>query len=275
MKFLDLNGMKMPALGLGTWQLSGDSCISAVRTALNIGYRHVDTAQAYENEGEVGRGIRESGIARKELFVTTKLWVTNLTPARVVASMEESLGKLRMDYVDLLLIHWPNPQVPLHQTLAAMQELLKKGKTRAIGVSNFPVKWMQDAIEKYKAPIACNQVEYHAMLSQSAVLDYARRHKLVVTAYSPLARGKLASHPVLEGIGSKYGKTAGQVALRWLMEQDNVAAIPKAAHEKNARLNFNIFDFALDVVDKKAIAALNGNTRTVNPASLAPEWDAA
>ncbi len=274
MKFLDLQGNKFPALGFGTWQLEGDTCLGAVQKAIDIGYRHIDTAQIYGNETEVGSAIEKSGIARKELFVTTKLWTNNFEAGRVASSMEESLSKLRMDYVDLLLIHWPNPEVELSETLGAMAELVKKGKTKAIGVSNFPVSEMRKAVEECKANIACNQVEYHALLSQNAVLKYASDHNIIVTAYSPLARGKLVGHPVLTGIGAKYGKTAGQVALRWLIEQKDVAAIPKAASEKNARANFDIFDFELSKEDTAALNKLKGNMRVVNP-SIAPEWDAA
>lgn len=275
MQFLTMQGMKMPALGFGTWQLEGEGCRRGVRMAIEIGYRHIDTAQAYENEAEVGRAIAESGVKRGDLFVTTKIWTTNFSAARVAASAEESLGKLRMDYVDLLLMHWPNPAVPLAETLAAMQELQKKGKAKAIGVSNFPVQLMKEAVERCKAPVACNQVEYHVLLPQRAVLDYARAHDMAVTAYSPLARGKLTSHPVLTEIGKRYGKTSSQVALRWLVEQPGVAAIPKAASEKNARANFDIFDFRLSDAEQAQIAALGEHAqRIINP-GFAPEWDAA
>lgn len=274
MKYLDLQGTKLPALGFGTWQLEGETCERAVRAAIGIGYRHIDTAQIYENEAEVGRGIAESGVPRKELCITTKLWTTNFTRERVADSMEESLSRLRMDYVDLLLIHWPNPAVPLAETLAAMQKLQRQGKTKAIGVSNFPVRQMREAVEQCTVPVACNQVEYHALLPQRAVLGYARAHGMVVTAYSPLARGRLANHPVLADIGRQYGKTSGQVALRWLIQQPGVAAIPKAASERNARANFAIFDFELSKADHDAIAGLSDHTRVVNP-GFSPEWDAA
>lgn len=274
MKFIDMQGAKFPALGFGTWQLTGAPCVRSVASALEIGYRHIDTAQAYENEAQVGQAIAASGVKRGELFVTTKLWTNHFTAPLVASSLEESLEKLRMDYVDLLLMHWPNPQVPLRETLEAMQALLRQGKIKAMGVSNFPVERMREAVEVCNAPVACNQVEYHALLSQRAVLEYARQHEIVVTAYSPLARGRLAEHPVLDRIAAKYGKTSGQVALRWLIEQDGVAAIPKAASEKNARLNFEIFDFELDAADREAIAGLGGNMRTVNP-GFAPQWDAA
>jgi 2,5-diketo-D-gluconate reductase B len=261
-------------LGFGTWQLDGDVCSRAVSTALDIGYRHIDTAQAYENEAQVGGAIAASGVARQELFLTTKLWTTNLEPNRVLSSLDESLNKLRTDYVDLLLIHWPSATVPLKETLDAMLQLVDAEKVNAIGVSNFPVKQMREAVETCKAPIACNQVEYHAMLTQDAVLDYARKHNIVITAYSPLGRGRLAKHPLIVELGSKYGKEAGQIALRWLLQQDGVAAIPKAASQKNAQLNFDIFDFELSAEDMKAISALGGNNRYVNP-SFSPQWDAA
>jgi len=272
MKFIDMHGQRFPALGFGTWQLRGAECESAVGAALEIGYRHIDTAQIYENEAEVGRAIADSGIAREELFVTTKLWISNFHRDGVFSSMAESLEKLRMDYVNLFLMHWPNEEVPLRETLDAMGELLRQGKTKAIGVSNFPVAWMRRALEECGAPIVCNQVEYHVLLSQKPVLQFARAHGMAVTAYSPLARGKLANHPLLEKIGKKYGKTSGQVALRWLIQQDGVAAIPKAASQKNAQLNFDIFDFNLDDSDLKEISRLQGNTRTVNP-DFAPAWD--
>jgi len=272
MKFIDTHGQRMPVLGFGTWQLTGQQCIKSIEAALKIGYRHIDTAQIYENETEVGNAISEHGIAREELFVTTKVWTSNYRKERVFSSVAESLDKLQLDYVNLLLMHWPNPEVPLAETLGAMQELIQQGKVKAIGVSNFPVRWMREVLGKCRIPISCNQVEYHALLSQDAVLKFARANDIVVTAYSPLARAKLVNHPILENIGKKYGKTSSQVALRWLIEQDGVAAIPKAAHEKNARANFAIFDFSLDDSDLKEIAALAGNNRTVNP-DFAPEWD--
>lgn len=274
MKMLNMQGTQMPALGFGTWQLTGEQCIRSTRNAIDIGYRHIDTAQIYENEAEVGQAIAESSVPRNQLFVTTKLWTTHFTEELVASSLEESLRKLRMDYVDLLLIHWPNPDVPLEETLTAMMRQQQAGKVRHIGVSNFPVKLMREALETHGAPIACNQVEYHALLPQRAVLEYAQAHDIIVTAYSPLARGRLGNHPVLEKIGRKYNKSANQVALRWLIEQKGVAAIPKAASEKNARANFDIFDFELDEADKKDIAAMAENKRLINP-GWSPQWDAA
>ncbi|HEU5047294.1 MAG TPA: aldo/keto reductase [Rickettsiales bacterium] len=272
MKFLDVQGTSLPALGLGTWRLVGSEGVRAIRMALDLGYRHIDTAQMYENEAQVGQAIKESGIARGDLFITTKIWMDNYARDRVKASTDASLSRLGMDYVDLLLMHWPSEAVKLAETLDAMQELLHQGKTKAIGVSNFPVNWMKRAVEECKAPIACNQVEYHALLSQRAVLEYAQAHNIIVTAYRPLANGSLASNPLLMEIGNKYDKTGGQVALRWLMEQKGVAAVPKAASEKHARENLEIFDFNLTADEQAAIAKLSGNTRLVNPA-FAPQWD--
>lgn len=280
MLFVDMQGIKVPSLGLGTYQLTGNDGLRAFLQATDIGYRHFDTAQFYGNEEEVGSAVKLSGIDRKEFFITTKVWITNLAANDVLSSTELSLKKLKTDYVDLLLIHWPslnNPkygskEVPLHETLEAMQKLKDQGKTRLIGVANFPTSLMRQAVEELGFSIACNQMEYHPLLSQKIVIDYARAHNIAITAYCPLAMGKIKDNKTLIDIGNKYGKSPFQVALRWLIEQKNVAAIPKAGIEKHARENFNIFDFKLSEEDAKAIFALNGNTRVVN-ASSAPVWD--
>lgn len=274
MEYTAMGSANVPVLGFGTWQLTGDTCIKAVRFALDLGYRHIDTAQIYENETEVGAALKASGVDRSSLFVTTKLWTTHFKRQDVLSSTEESLRKLQMPYVDLLLIHWPSTEVPLRETLDAMQELIAQGKTRMIGISNFPVALMRDAVEACNAPIVNNQVEYHALLSQAPVLEYAKKHNIIITAYSPLARGKLLSNPVLTSIGEKYGKTSGQVALRWLISQPGVLAIPKAASIENAKRNIEIFDFKLTPQEQASIDALRGNGRIINP-SFAPKWDAA
>jgi 2,5-diketo-D-gluconate reductase B len=271
MQSIDLNGRKMPSLGLGTWQLSGGACERAVRLALDIGYRHIDTAELYGNEAEIGRAVAASGIDRQKIFITTKIWTNHLRARDVGPTVETSLKKLRTDYVDLLLIHWPNESVPLGETLGAMRKLHAAGKTLAIGVSNFPVNLMREARETHKAPIVCNQVEYHVRLDQSAVLDYARRHDIAVVAYCPLGRGNLVRNPALARIGAKHGKSAAQVALRWLIQQDGVAAIPKSATDDNLRANFDIFDFKLDREDLKAIAALSAKDRLVDIGGA--DWD--
>ena len=273
MKFIDMKGIQVPALGYGTWQLHGTGCSRGVRMALDIGYRHIDTAQIYENEAEVGQGIADSGVAREDIFLTTKLWTTNFNAGAVLESTEESLKKLQTDYVDLLLIHWPSPKVNMGETLGAMQKLLDAGRTKLIGVSNFTLSHLKEAVEVHKAPIVNNQVEYHVQLSQNTILHYMREHGISLTAYSPLGRGNLTKHPVLTEIGAKYGKSSSQVALRWLIDQQGVATVPKAASEKNARSNFDIFDFELSEEDRAAIAALPKNQRLISP-DFSPQWDA-
>jgi 2,5-diketo-D-gluconate reductase B len=272
MKTIDLQGRPMPVLGLGTWQLTGAACERALRSALEIGYRHIDTAEMYGNEGDIGRALVSAQVARADLFITTKIWTNHLRARDVGPTVEGSLRKLRTDYVDLLLIHWPNPSVPVGETLGAMQKLQAAGKTRAIGVSNFPVALMREAVETHRMPVACNQVEYHVRLDQQPVLEYARRHHIAVVAYCPLGRGRLVDHPVLTRIGRKHGKSAAQVALRWLIEQPGVAAIPKSASERNLRANFEIFDFALDGEDHAAIAGLRAKERIVDM-GIGPAWD--
>ena len=227
MKILDLNGVKVPALGFGTWNLSGATCRRMVDHALGLGYRHIDTATIYGNEVEVGQGIRDSGVPRGDIFLTTKVWSSSLAADAVKASAEESLRALGTDYVDLLLIHWPNPSVPLAETLGALADVRARGLTRRIGVSNFPVVLMEETVETLGADILANQVEYHPYLSQNRVLAYCRAHGITLTAYSPVARGRVNTDPVLADIGARHGKTPAQVALRWLIEQDNVSIIPK------------------------------------------------
>ncbi len=263
MHTLDLHGARMPALGLGTWQLSGSACESAVRLALDIGYRHIDTAEMYGNEAEIGRALAASKIDRSSVFITTKIWSNHLRAKDVGPTVEASLRKLKTDYVDLLLIHWPNASVPVAETLGAMMKLKAAGKAKTIGVSNFSVRQMNEAIET-KAPIACNQIEYHLLLNQRPVLDYAHRHQMAVTAYCPLARGRLVNNSTLARIGKKHGKSAAQVALRWLIQQAGVAAIPKASSEHNLRANFAVFDFALDPEDLAVLDRMPANTRIVN-----------
>jgi 2,5-diketo-D-gluconate reductase B len=269
-----VKGVRVPALGFGTWPLSGRACRDAVRTALELGYRHIDTAQMYGNEAEVGAAIRDSGVARDALFVTTKLDLSSLTAEAVKRSTEQSLARLKLDHVDLLLIHWPSTEVPLGETLGAMAELRAKGLAHNIGVSNFTVALLREAVEVHRADLLCNQVEYHPFLSQRAVLPATRGHGLMLAAYCPLARGRVAEDATLAKIGRQYGKSAAQIALRWLVDQDGVAALPKAGSRAHAEANLAIFDFALSDADRAAIAALPKNQRVVN-IGWAPQWDPA
>ncbi|QDL93947.1 aldo/keto reductase (plasmid) [Paroceanicella profunda] len=273
MIYREIDGNRMPALGFGTWELSGESGISAIRTALDTGYRHIDTAVRYDNETEVGTALRASGIAREELFVTTKVWHDSLRPEQVARSVSRSLERLQLEQVDLLLVHWPSPEgVPLDETLAAFAEARDAGQTRLIGVSNFPTALIAEAVDRLGSPVRVNQVEYHPFLDQSAVRDALRARDMVLTAYQPIAAGAVFGTPVLEEIARRHGKSAAQVSLRWLLQQDGVAAIPRSGNPANIRSNFDIFDFALSEAEMAEIFALTGNGRRVNP-GFAPEWD--
>jgi 2,5-diketo-D-gluconate reductase B len=275
MQFVAAKGASLPALGLGTWALSGRTCYDAVRAALEIGYRHIDTAQLYGNESEVGAAIRDSGVPRGEIFVTTKVPMGELRAPQIRRNVEQSLKRLGTDYVDLLLIHWPSRREPLAETLGAFAEARGKGQTRFIGVSNFTVALLRETIEVHRADIVCNQVEYHPYLSQQPVLSAVQKHGLILTAYSPLARGRVAADCDLARIAQAHGKTPSQIALRWLLDQPNVAAIPRSASRAHLAANFAVFDFALSPADRTTIDAKRGNTRLVDPAGWAPDWDPA
>ncbi len=254
MKYQTIKGEKVPALGLGTWKLSGRECVKAVERALALGYRHVDTAQMYANEDEVGRGIRNSGVDREEVFLVTKVRTSSFSHNGVIRSTRESLNKLQTEYVDLLLMHWPNPSVPLKETLSAMTELQEEGSVKHVGVSNFPPSMVEEATRH--ATVFCNQVEYHPYRGQDELLKQARERDYLLTAYSPVAKGRVSRDAALKEIGQAHGKTPAQVALRWLIQQEKVAAIPKAASEDHLRSNFDIFDFELSDEEMERIFAL-------------------
>lgn len=260
---VNLGGDEVPALGLGTWQLEGTACREGVAHALGLGYRHLDTAQVYGNEAQVGAGLRDAGVDRASVFLTTKVGRDDLTPGRVRSTTEASLRSLGTEYVDLLLIHWPNDDVPLEKTLDAFMALQDEGKTRHIGVSNFPPSLLERAVQH--APVACNQVEYHPFLGQDTLRDLAAKHDLVLTAYSPLARGAVLKDETLRAIGEAHGKTPAQVALRWLVQQERVAAIPKASSAEHRAANFAIFDFELSDVEMERIHDLARGKRLVDP----------
>lgn len=270
---ISVKGVTVPALGFGTWALSGNAAYQATRMALDLGYRHIDTAQIYGNEAEIGRAIRDSGIARGDIFLTTKIAPSNLRATDVRRTHEESLRRLGLDQVDLLLIHWPNAQTPLGETLDALAALRAAGKTRSIGVSNFTVALLDAAIERHGADLLCNQVEYHPFLAQRPLRAAMRRHGLMLTAYAPVARGRVFTDKTLVAIGRKYGKSGGQVALRWLLDQDKVAAIPKAARREHAAANIDIFDFKLTADDRAAIDRLAEGDRLVEWGGYTPDWD--
>jgi len=270
MKYQMIQGVEVPKLGLGTWQLNGSACTDAVTHALSLGYRHIDTAQGYDNEEFVGAGLEEGGVPRDEVFLVTKVKPDNFRRDRVISSTRESLAKLRTDYVDLLLLHWPNPDVPLEETLGAFLELRDQGAVRHLGVSNFPSKLVNEA--RQLASIFANQVEYHPYLGQKALLEQAGAQDYMLTAYSPIARGKVMDDEVLGDIGTAHGKSPVQVTLRWLVQQDRVVAIPKAGSEKNRVSNLEIFDFELSDEEMARIFALERRERMVAPDD-GPVWD--
>ncbi len=269
------NGASIPALGFGTFRMSGAEVAEVLPAALAQGFRHVDTAQIYKNEAAVGAAIAASGVARDQIFLTTKVWVTNFAADRFGASVEESLTKLGTDHVDLLLLHWPGgSDVPRDAQIEALNKVQARGLTRHIGVSNYTVAQMDEAIRLSDAPLIINQVEYHPYLSQAALLAAAKARGLSLTAYFSLADGKVAQDPVLREIGAAHGKTAAQVALRWLVQQPGVAALTKTARVARLPENVAIFDFALSEDEMAAIHALaRPDGRIVNPEGLAPVWD--
>lgn len=254
MKYQTIKGEKVPSLGLGTYRLTGEACVRAVERGLQAGYRHLDTAQMYGNEAEVGRGIEGSGVDRAEIFVTTKVWPSDFAHERVVSKTRESLKKLGTDYVDLLLMHWPGDGVPLGETLGAMRELQDEGAVLHIGVSNFSPSLVEEATGH--AEVFCNQVQYHPYRGQTALLDQAQKLDYLLTAYTPLSRGGVQDDATLKEIGEARGKTATQVALRWLVQQDRVSAIPKATSEEHLVENLDVFDFELSREEMDRISSL-------------------
>ena len=272
MQFVEANGVKIPAIGLGTSELRRRTCARIVEQALKLGYRHIDTAQAYDNEREVGEGLRASGIKRDEVFVTTKIWTTHFAAKDLERSAKESLARLRLSEVDLLLLHWPNPQVPLAETLGALARVKQAGHARHIGVSNFTVALIEEAVAACPEPLICDQVEYHPYLDQTKVREACARHQMALVAYSPVARGRVKGDPTLARIAERYGKSAAQVCLRWLVQQ-NVCAIPRTSRIERLSENIDIFDFSLDEDDMAAIASLATAKGRFTDYGFAPKWD--
>jgi 2,5-diketo-D-gluconate reductase B len=250
---VEVGDARIPALGLGTWQNTGPQCAETVENALNMGYRHVDTAQVYGNEAEVGRGLAAADVDREDVFLTTKVWRSNLQPDDVHTSVRMSLSRLGVDAVDLLLAHWPHPLVPVEETLGAMAELQQEGLVRHLGVSNFTASQLREALRVSDTPLVTDQVLYHPYKNQSALRSVCAEHDVALTAYSPLARGEVLEDETLADIGAGYDKSAAQVALRWLIQQDGVVAIPKATGRDHLAANLDIFDFSLSEAEMKQI----------------------
>ena len=267
------HGADIPKLGFGTWQLEDEDAARGVATALKTGYRHIDTAQIYGNEAAVGEGLKQSGLKRDEFFLTTKVWRDKFRDGDLQASVKESLDKLKTEYVDLLLLHWPVPEVPLSETMMALNEVKDEGLVKHIGVSNFTVDLMDQARAHSNAPLVANQVEYHPYLDQSAVLTACQAAGMAMTAYSPIAQGKVFDDEVITDIAKAHDVSPAQVVLRWLIDQDSLVAIPRSSSDKHIQSNFEIANLTLSAEETGRINALRSpDGRLIDP-DWAPDWD--
>ena len=265
---------KIPLVGLGTWDLRGRTCARVVEQALQLGYRHVDTAEMYDNEREVGDGLHASGVKRNDVFVTTKIWPSHFAPRELERAARDCLVRLRLSEVDLLLLHWPNPQIPLAETLGALCKVKRDGLARHIGVSNFTVALIEEALQISSEPLVCDQVECHPFLDQSKIIAACREHGMAVVAYSPIARGNVRNDEVLRRIGATHKKTAAQICLRYLVQQ-SIVVIPRTSKVERLSENAAIFDFTLSAGEMAEIAALasRGGRIVYFAFSGDPKWD--
>jgi 2,5-diketo-D-gluconate reductase B len=267
------HGAPIPVLGLGTWQLRGEECARIVSDALRLGYTHIDTAQGYANEEFVGEGIRASGVSPAQLFVTTKVRPDRMAEGVLQSSVEESLGKLQLDRIDLLLLHWPNPLIPLPETIAALNDVQRRGLVKHIGLSNFTTKNLAEAWRQTKSPFVAEQIEYHPYLDQQRMLAALSERGMATIAYCPIALGKVIGDPVIEEIAAAHHRSSAQVTLRWIIQQGFVA-IPKTSKVERLSENLAIFDFALTDAEMKRMSALTRpDSRNVNEPQWVPEWD--
>jgi len=266
------NGAKIPLLGLGTWDLRGRVCARVVEQALRLGYTHIDTAEMYDNEREVGEGFRASGVPRDSVFITTKVWPSHFAPRALERAARDSLAKLRLSAVDLLLLHWPNPQVPLSETLGALARAKRMGLARHVGVSNFTVALIEQAVKACPEPLVCDQVEYHPYLDQSKVREACSSHGMALVAYSPVAKGRIKNDETLMRIGRDHRKSPAQVCLRWLVQQ-NASAIPRTSRIERLSENIDIFDFELSRDEMDQIARLATPRGRLTDFGFAPKWD--
>ncbi|WP_159586355.1 aldo/keto reductase [Chelativorans xinjiangense] len=274
MKKLSVNGAEIPAIGLGTWTLDGGTCTDLVSHALGIGYRHVDTAAIYGNERAVGEGIRRSGVPRSDIFLTTKVWWTDLAAADLKRSAATSLERLSLDHVDLLLVHWPNPAIPLAETMDALNRVREEGLARHIGVSNFPSRLLAEAVRLSEAPLVANQVEYHPYLNQDKVHAACRKNGMAMVSYCPIYRGgALLDEPAVAEAAARHGRTPAQIVLRWHLEQEDVAVIPRTSRKERLAENADIFGFSLDAGEMAAISRLRSAGRRLCDYGFSPEWD--
>lgn len=273
MHTVDAKGLAIPALGFGTWRLEGSGARRAVETALAVGYRHIDTAQIYGNEAEVGAAIAASGLPREDVFLTTKVWPSNFERRRFLASVEDCLRKLKVERVDLLLLHWPRFPRGLSEAIELLVEARERGFANGIGVSNFNKAQVREAVAVSGGTIVANQVEYHPFLDQRPMLELLRGEGMALTAYSPLAQGRIVDEPTIAGLAQTHRRTPAQITLRWLLQQPGVIAIPKAAGETRMRENLDVFSFELSADDMHAIDRIGAPTgRLISPADYAPDW---
>jgi 2,5-diketo-D-gluconate reductase B len=275
LQVVEAHGAKIPAIGFGTWNLDGETCARAVAAAIDIGYRHVDTAAGYRNEDRVGEGIRAAGLPREEIFLTTKVAPEELEEKAFLASVERSLRLLRIDPVDLVLIHWPSKTIPVAETIATLNKVKKNGWTRHIGVSNFTVKLLDEAWAATDEPLVTNQCEYHPYLNQDKLRAACFRHGMCFTAFSPLGRQVVLQDPVIVALAKKKGRTPAQIVIRWDLQQQGTITIPKSSNPEHIRSNFDVFSFSLNEGEMAAITALSRShlQRVANPAAVAPDWD--
>jgi 2,5-diketo-D-gluconate reductase B len=272
MQFVEAHGARIPIVGFGSMRLKEDAGAKAIESAIRLGYRHVDTAAFYGNEGEVGQAIKAAGVPRGDIFLTTKVRDNNLKADDFARSLDNSLKLLGVPAVDLLLIHWPNPSVPMTESIGALNKAKREGLTKHIGVCNYTVALLEEANAATEEPLVTNQIEVHPFLDQTKVIEATRRHGMSVTAYCPIARGRVPGDPVLERIGAAHGKTASQVSLRWLTQQ-GIIVIPGSGKPERQKENFEVLDFTLTAAEMNEIATLKRpDARVVNPPQ-APKWD--
>ncbi|MFC5583677.1 aldo/keto reductase [Nitratireductor kimnyeongensis] len=274
MQTVEANGASIPVLGMGTWTLKGQTCAELVSHALKVGYRHIDTAAAYDNEEAVGEGIRASGVKRDDIFLTTKVWWKDIAGGDLERSAEASVARLGVDQVDLLLIHWPNPAIDLAESLKALNRVRASGAARHIGVSNFPTALLAEAVRLSEAPLVANQVEYHPFLNQDRVYAACQAEGMAMVSYCPLARGgDLFSQPEVAGPAKRYGKTPAQIVLRWHVQQEGVIAIPRTSNPARLAENADIFDFLLSDEEMRAVSALRQRGNRICDYDFSPVWD--
>jgi diketogulonate reductase-like aldo/keto reductase len=272
MHVVEANGARIPLIGLGTWDLRGRVCARMIEESLRLGYRHIDTAAMYDNESAVGEGMRASGVPRDEVFITTKVWQSDLAARDFERSAKTSLANLRLAAVDLLLIHWPNTRIPLAETIGVLCKMKREGLALHVGVSNFTADLLAQATKLSTEPLVCNQIECHPFLDQSTVIAECRKHGMAVVAYSPIARGSAKNDALLARVGKAHGKSAAQACLRWLIQQ-NIVVIPRTSKSERLAENFSIFDFELSAAEMQQIAALANPGGRLVDWSGSPKWD--